>query len=242
VYLYFVIDESSTELLEDLVVIDSFSELVLYLFFINVMLFVFNLIPAFPMDGGRILRSLLSLRMKKIKATRIASVTGQVIAILFSGIGIANGQFSLAFIGVFVFIMARREYRMAKVESRVETAITADVMRAEFTFFYESEPIQKALDAFRQGSEKSFLIFSPMNQVSGVVHEVFLEQGLDRFMPGDPLINLMSSRFEFIRPDLPLPSLFRLMQQNGYSILPVVNEGILVGVVDRRDVMRFINK
>ena len=242
VYLFFAIDESTPELLQDLVVIDSFSELVLYLFFLNFILFSFNLIPAFPMDGGRILRSLLSLRMSKIRATRIASVTGQGLAVVFVVIALIYGQFSLGFIGAFVFIMARREYRMAVMESRIQSATAADVMRSGFTRFFDDEPIQKVMDTYRTTEEKSFLVFNRLDQLMGVIHELFLKEAPDRFQPGDPVSKLLSTRFEYIDPKATLQHIFQLMQQKGYSILPVWNEGQIIGVIDRRDVMRFIKK
>ena len=96
---------------------------------INAILTVFNLVPAFPMDGGRIFRALLSTRMDRLKATFIASRTGRVIAVLFFVIGIFGLNFTiwgmrffpphnfiLIFIGFFIFTTADREYRMVQVE------------------------------------------------------------------------------------------------------------------------------
>jgi len=85
----------------------------------NGCLFLFNLIPAFPMDGGRILRSGLAFMIPYHRATLIAGVLGQLAAILFSIYGIASGQYILSAIGVFVYFAARFETmqsRMATVE------------------------------------------------------------------------------------------------------------------------------
>lgn len=240
VYLYFAIDSNAEELMEDLVIIDSFPELMLYLFFLNVVLFAFNLIPAFPMDGGRILRSLLSLRMNRLKATRIASVTGRILAGIFVIVAIYFEQITLGFIGVFVFIMAQREYSMARTESRVMKANVSDVYRSQFSLIYEYDPIQKPMTIFRQGNEKSFLVFNQLNQVIGVIHELFLENLPEHLTESNAVRSLISNRFEYIDKKMSLKDLFKIMQEKGYSIVPVWEDGKVIGVVDRRDVMRFI--
>jgi len=81
---------------------------------VNVVLFLFNLIPAFPMDGGRILRALLSFKMDRLKATFIASSLGKILAIGFLIFAAYNNIPSLFFIGIFIFIVAGREYKTLK--------------------------------------------------------------------------------------------------------------------------------
>lgn len=239
-YLYFAIDANSEELLEDLIIIDSFPELMLYLFFLNSILFAFNLIPAFPMDGGRILRSLLSLRMSKLKATRIASVIGRIFAVLFLGLAIYMEQITLGFIAIFVFIMAQREYKMAAVEAKVESSRVDDVFRQQFTTIYDFDPISKPMAIANEGKEKSFLVYDQFNHIVGVIHEIFLTNLPQHVKDSDAVRNILSHRFEFVDRHLPLQSLFQLMQEKGYSILPVWEKDQVIGVVDRRDVMSFI--
>lgn len=82
---------------------------------LNVALFVFNLVPAFPMDGGRILRSLLALAMTHERATQIASIIGRGMAILFVAVGVYLPQYSLIFIGCFVFFAATYEARQSQL-------------------------------------------------------------------------------------------------------------------------------
>lgn len=86
----------------------------------NLVLFAFNLVPAFPMDGGRILRALLSLMMSRKSATRIAVVIGQALAIGFVIFGAYNKIWSLVLIGPIIFLMARREYQMVVEKERAE--------------------------------------------------------------------------------------------------------------------------
>lgn len=80
----------------------------------NGVLFLFNMIPAFPMDGGRVLRAVLNFKFSRLKATQIASFIGQIFAVGFIIFGFYNKILSLSFIGIFIYSMARREYNMMK--------------------------------------------------------------------------------------------------------------------------------
>lgn len=103
------------------------------LFFLNLVLAVFNLLPAFPMDGGRILRALLSTRMKRYTATLVAARIGQFFALVFAGISVLllirsqgrEGIFYI-FISAFVFITAQHELRFVALQDRIERAWEAD--------------------------------------------------------------------------------------------------------------------
>jgi len=83
----------------------------------NTILFVFNLFPAYPMDGGRILRALLSMKMSRRKATIIAANVGRVLSIGFIIFGAYYRMITLLFIGIFIYFVATREYQMARVQS-----------------------------------------------------------------------------------------------------------------------------
>ncbi|NNE25533.1 MAG: site-2 protease family protein [Saprospiraceae bacterium] len=95
----------------------GFIQMVLLL---NIVLFVFNLIPAFPMDGGRILRAGLSLKLDRLKATRIASITGRFLSVVFMVVGVYYSHYALIFIGLFVYIMAFKEYQYLKMKKMHE--------------------------------------------------------------------------------------------------------------------------
>ena len=89
----------------------STGDLPVFLFYINLFLFAFNLIPAFPMDGGRILRAMLASFMKFETATLIAGSVGQVLAVALGVYGLLEGHYSLCIIGAFVYFAASAEIR-----------------------------------------------------------------------------------------------------------------------------------
>ncbi|MBK9109704.1 MAG: site-2 protease family protein [Saprospiraceae bacterium] len=86
----------------------------------NIMLVLFNMIPAFPMDGGRVLRALLSMNFGRLKATRIASLAGQAICIVLIAIGLYYSAYTLALIGVFIFLSASQEYRSVALDTALK--------------------------------------------------------------------------------------------------------------------------
>jgi len=106
---------------EDLNYIAHPSSAIFCLIWINLILFAFNLIPAYPMDGGRILKSLLNLKYNRFKSTIIASTIGRVLAVAFLVLGAYQRVFALLFIGIFVYVMATKEYHFAKMRIQQES-------------------------------------------------------------------------------------------------------------------------
>ena len=89
----------------------------------NLVLFFFNLIPAFPMDGGRLLRSSLAFFIPHMEATMVAGILGQICAVIFALIGVFSGQYSLLLIGVFIIFAARYEMKVSRMIWEHERAL-----------------------------------------------------------------------------------------------------------------------
>src|SRR5215211_7646155 len=107
---------------------NSFGEIVVYMGYINIALAIFNMIPAFPMDGGRVLRGLLATRLGPVRATDISSTVGQVFAILFILGGFLSENFLLAIIGFFVFLGASGEAQLVRQREQMRGLTVSDVM------------------------------------------------------------------------------------------------------------------
>ena len=118
---------------------------------LNVLVAIFNLLPAFPMDGGRILRSLLAMRMDRVKATRFAAFLGQFLAGLLVIAGLYKGNYVSAIIGAFIFFTASNEYRSIRNESLLKKFQVKDIFRPVFTKLYIGDPLVMAVDQLRRG-------------------------------------------------------------------------------------------
>ena len=106
---------------------------------VNVALVVFNMIPAFPMDGGRVLRALLAMLLgDKLKATNIASIIGQLFAVLFIAYGMYTNSYVLVFVGLFVMVTARSEYRQLRLASKMSETKLSEIMSTVFTVLCNS--------------------------------------------------------------------------------------------------------
>ncbi|MFN9319593.1 MAG: site-2 protease family protein, partial [Chitinophagales bacterium] len=126
-------------------------------FLVNLWLVVFNLIPAFPMDGGRVLRALLAFRLRREKATLIAARIGQFIAIIFIFLGFSSSPF-LILIGVFILFGAQAEANYTKTNSVLSHFTIQDVMMREFISLKSSEPVKNAVQLLLQGQSTIFLL------------------------------------------------------------------------------------
>jgi len=121
---------------------------------------VFNLLPAFPMDGGRMLRSLLSLKMSRERATQIASITGQVLASGLFIVGLMRAQPTLALIGLFIFFAARQENAMLQRQSKLEHSLAADFMEPLHHELFLGQQIQDAQEKIQKIKNAAFIVWS----------------------------------------------------------------------------------
>lgn len=216
-------------------------EFIFLLIIVNIVLALFNMLPAFPMDGGRVLRALLSARMGRLRATRIATFVGQGFAILLAGYGIWSWSPITALIGVFVFMAAASEYRMVRLDGLLSHYTVGDVARRQFTRLYASDPLALALEQYRQGMEKGFLVFDEWQNLVGVLPEKELvEAAGDSAAHSLPVGRLAHARFEALLASDSLKAVIPGMQWEQYQLLPVFDKGQLVGVVDQNSVNSFI--
>ncbi len=140
------------------------------LLLVNVMLVVFNLIPAFPMDGGRVLRALLALHLDYAKATRVAATLGQGIALVFAFFGLLGvfggaGNPMLLFIALFVWIGASQELGAAQFRTALGGARVRDAMLTEYSTLSPMDPLARAVELVMAGSQQDF----PVVQAGAVV-------------------------------------------------------------------------
>ena len=101
------------------VVSPALAEFLLQIAVLNVGLVVFNMLPSFPMDGGRVFRALLSMKTGRVRATNVAATVGKVMAVIFGVLGLLSGEFMLVFIALFVWFAGESERRMVEAEAQL---------------------------------------------------------------------------------------------------------------------------
>lgn len=223
----------------NMTLLDSFLFLLIAL---NTTLAVFNMLPAFPMDGGRVLRALLSMRIGRVMATRIAVYIGQLLAILLVVYGLW-WQFNLVvvFIGIFVFITAANEFRFIRLEKALDRHRVSDVLRVHFTSFQMGDSMQLPMTELTRGLEKNFLIFDENQQVQGVLQEEDILKAVKDNTLDLPIEQFMHTDYETISPDDSLKIVFSKMQWHDYDICPVQDaSGHVLGVVDASQLSHFL--
>ncbi len=212
---------------------------------LNIVLAVFNLLPAFPMDGGRVLRALLSLRLGRLRATQVAVYVGQFFAVALMAIGLWYLHFITALIGLFVFITAANEYRMVKLDGVLEGHLARDILRTQYTKLYAKDPLSLAMGPLNQGVERNFLVFDEWQNLVGILEEERILEAAKKEKAGEQGAilagQLANNGFEAILATDSLKSLFPKMQWKSQRILPVYDKGKLVGVVDRNALNNFIS-
>lgn len=210
---------------------------------LNLLIGAFNLfIPAFPMDGGRILRSALSRRMPRAKATRIASLTGQGIAVLFGLLGFLTfgaGGWLLLLIAVFVFMGARGEENATRLTEALEPFQVVDLMTREVETVPPRASVEEALDQMLAGKRLVLPVRNENGGVLGVVDLAALEAVPRDERPAQTVGELTRVEFDRALPQDPATDLGRLLTGGGGPVLVFDAVDRLVGIVTRTDVARF---
>lgn len=228
------IDTSIFDSKFDILRIEGPQEFFIFLLALNVMLFVFNLVPAFPMDGGRVLRSGLAMKMGRVKATQIASIVGRVLAVGFVIFGLINSYYVLAFIGVFIFTSAAAEYQYAKMSNKFEEFNAADIMRTQFTRLHLSDLYEIPIDLYKRNIESNFLVFDSLGYISGTIPELFIKDMIKREDGHQERISsVMSQQIGKVNLNASLKKVFEIMNKNGIAIVAVLDNDEIVGVIDR---------
>ena len=207
-----------------------------YLFIVNLTLVVFNLIPAFPMDGGRILRSLLAIKMNRIRATQIASTIGQFIAILFLLIGLLYNPI-LIFIALVVFLGAYGENQFIHHLELLKGHTVKESLITNITTFNPEDTITKAMKAVITGTENNFVVLEN-NVVKGLLFYQDIIQNAKN--ENISIREVMTTTFKTIDINDDLKKVYQLIHSQKNSFFPVLENGKLVGVIDSVNLNEFI--
>jgi len=211
-----------------------------YLFFVNVTLVLFNMLPAFPMDGGRVLRAILSFSMPAHKATRIAARIGQFIAIGFILVGLFMPGFNpfIIIIGLFIFLGAKSESDFKQKEFYLKGYKVRDVMLTQFEIMQSHQTLGEAVALLLKGQSKDFLIFDSEKYVGVLDRESLLAALSEKGKEAN--VMLASQLAPIISPQDDLNEVFLLANKSTVKMWPVMEDGKLVGALDFENIMEFL--
>jgi len=205
---------------------------------VNIWLAVFNMIPAFPMDGGRVFRALLSFKFERNVATRIAASVGQLLAVGFVFIGFFYNPF-LVFIGVFIFLGAQAEAQFAEAKSLLKGYTVADAMMRNFPFVRPTDTIEYCSDQLLASQNKNFIV-SDEHGVVGTLNRDEIIKALREGKLSQPVADAMSRDFLKLEVSASLEDSWTTMQTTRKTAAPVFSQGQLVGMIDTENVAEFL--
>jgi Zn-dependent protease/CBS domain-containing protein len=189
---------------------------------INVLLLLFNLLPAFPMDGGRVLRALLAARLSYARATQIAATIGQGFAFAFGFIGLMWNPF-LIFIALFVYIGASQEAALAQLRDVSRRFPVSSAMVREFRSLPNTATLEEAADALLATSQHDFPIMDETGKVAGVLTRNDLISALRKNDPKIRVGDVMRRDIPTVTTGTCFEDAFRIMQESNCPAVPVLD-------------------
>jgi Zn-dependent protease/CBS domain-containing protein len=191
----------------------------------NLVLLVFNLIPAFPMDGGRIFRALLSRRMGAVKATRIAANVGQFLAMLLGMWGLVSGNLVLAVLAMFVFFGAGAEAQAVETRAAGRGIVVDQMMITKFVPIPIYATLREAVDRLLESEQREFPVVDNGGRVEGLLTRDDLIRGLAARGPDTPVELAMTRPVELLPMGLDFETALARLRHSGLPALPVVGPG-----------------
>jgi len=208
-----------------------------YLGVLNIILFAFNLIPAFPMDGGRVLRAVLAIRMPLDRATRIAANVGKAFAVIFGIIGLFFLSPFLILIALFIYIGASMESTAVQYNVLLQDVTVGNMMSAPVTTVPSNLPLSKVIEMMYSSKHLGF----PVTERDSLVGMVTLAD-VNRTSPIDreamQVKDIMTRDIITLPPTASVIDALRIMSIRNIGRIPIVHEDRIVGIVTRTDILK----
>ncbi len=197
----------------------------------NLFLAVFNLIPAFPMDGGRVLRALLAIRLGHLRATEIAAVIGQWTAFALGFYGLFQNPL-LIFIAIFVYLAAASEAQMVALRAMSRDVPISAAMMTEFTTLTPDEHIDAAVETLLRTSQTAFPVVDAGQHLVGLIGRAEIIKALRELGPNAPVAETMAKEIPTVEGRRRLEDAFRILQEKQAPAVGVTDAaGRLIGLV-----------
>ena len=208
-----------------------------YLGVLNIIIFAFNLLPAFPMDGGRVLRAWLAKRMPLHRATKIAADIGKGFAILFGLIGIVFISPFLVLIALFIYIGAGMESTAVKYSFLLQNVTVGDMMSSPVTTVPPTLPVRDVITMMYSSKHLGFPVVERDSLIGMVtLADVNRTSSIDR--EAMQVRDIMTRDPVTLPPDAPVIEALKIMSARNFGRIPVVSEGKILGIVTRTDIIK----
>ena len=202
------------------------------------MLAVFNLLPAFPMDGGRVLRAVLAMYLERQRATRVAANIGQFLAIWLGFLGLLYNPF-LILISLFVWIGAATEAGMEEIKSTLSGVTVGQARLTDFQVLSPDAPLKHAIDLTLIGSQKDFPVLEN-NRMIGILSQTDLIKGLQSEGDQANVGGWMQREVESVEASEPLEKVLQRLETSDCRLLAVNDSGRLVGIINLDNILELI--
>jgi len=210
-----------------------------YLAILNIFLFAFNLLPAFPMDGGRVLRAWLAKRMPLHRATKIAADIGKGFAVVFGLIGIISLSPILLLIAFFIWIGASQETTSVKYNVLLQDIRVGSIMSSPVVTVAPALPVMRVIEMMYATKHLGFPVVDHdvlMGMVT--VADVHSLPSIDR--DAKQVRDVMRRGVIAVAPETPVMDVLRIMGAKDIGRVPVVDKDRLVGIVTRTDILKVV--
>lgn len=213
-------------------------------FAVNLTMGIFNMIPAFPMDGGRVLRAILSIKLDRLQATKIAVRTGQFIAVVAVMVSVFTNQQlisnpGLLLISLFIFYSAQAELQSFIYWTTLDGHIAREVTMKDFGEVDSSDKMSKVVDSLLSGSHHSFVVFSKETPV-GTLNRSEIIQSLSQSGNETLVGEVMHKGVRTIPDDTPLEKAYSIVMEARERPVVVTSNNEMIGVIDADNLLEFI--
>ena len=209
------------------------------LLMINIVLAVFNLLPAFPMDGGRVLRAALAMKMDHNRATQAAARVGQGLALWLGFLGLLYNPF-LVIIALFVWMGAAAEASMEQMKSTLSGLAVGRAMLSDFQVLSPEDPLSRAIELTLAGSQTEFPVVKN-GEMIGVLDQANLLSGLQQQGETSQIKEYMQKDVSSADIKEPLEEVLKRLQSSKCRLLSVIDNNQLVGIINLDNIMELIN-
>lgn len=205
---------------------------------VNLFLVTFNLLPAFPMDGGRVLRAVLAAGMGRRRATAIAANIGQGMAILFGVVGFLYNPF-LIFIAIFVYLGAQAEAGMVEMQSALRGLSVRDAMMTRYRTLAPDATLARAVEELLAGSQQDFPVVEEGLPI-GILRRNDLVKALAENRRDTAVAEVMCRECDSVPDSAPLQTTVESMHAKQCATLPVIRDAGMVGLLTLENVSEMI--